>query len=193
MNINLKQIYGNWDEGYALDRHVISSTPIGYNDYGRMQFDTNRTDAGEALFLLKYRSRWDQAPPLAQAVFAHIVPKFPPIGLIVPMPPSSIRARQPVFEVANELAQLMSLTSWENILTKAPGGASLKNLVTKQDKVNALAGRITVTDAIATQGKWDALLLDDLFDSGASMEAATAALKTYSKVDKVYVAALTWK
>lgn len=193
MNVNLKQLYGNWSDGYALDRHVISSTPIGYNDHGHMQFDTKRTDAGEALFLLKYRARWDQAAPLAQAVFTHIVPKFPTVGLVIPMPPSTIRSRQPVFEVASELAQLMGLTSWESVLAKAAGSASLKNLGTKQEKVNALAGRITVSDAIPTLGKWNDLLVDDLFDSGASMEAATAALKTYSKIDSVYVVALTWR
>jgi hypothetical protein len=38
-----------------------------------------------------------------------------------------------------------------------------------------------------------ALLLDDLFDTGASMEAASAKLKTYSKINNVYAVALTWK
>src|SRR5229473_6598327 len=36
-----RKIQGRWRDGYALDLHTLSSTPIGYNEYGHMQFDTN--------------------------------------------------------------------------------------------------------------------------------------------------------
>jgi hypoxanthine phosphoribosyltransferase len=39
----------------------------------------------------------------------------------------------------------------------------------------------------------NALVLDDLFDSGASMEAACTVLRTYAKIDKIFIAAFTWK
>ena len=55
----------------------------------------------------------------------------------------------------------------------------------------ALAGRFAVNDVIVGDGKWNALLLDDLFDTGASMEAVCNALRSYRKIDKVYAAAIT--
>ena len=41
-----RQIIGKWREGYALDVHTISSTPIGHNEFGHMQFETIRSRLG---------------------------------------------------------------------------------------------------------------------------------------------------
>ncbi len=65
---------------------------------------------------------------------------------------------------------------------KRPGTAgapALKNLAGKEAKVEALKDRFTIQDGIEPQGCWNALLVDDLFDTGASMEAACAKLRTY--------------
>ena len=69
MEVNVEQLQGNWDLGYSLDKHTISSTPIGYNAYGHMQFDTIRPEVGEALFQLKYRSDYDQVPIIASQIY----------------------------------------------------------------------------------------------------------------------------
>jgi hypoxanthine phosphoribosyltransferase len=56
------------------------------------------------------------------------------------------------------------------------------------------AQRIVMNNGeITTDGRWNVLVVDDLFDSGASMDAACAVLRKYPKVGKIYVAALTWK
>lgn len=34
MAVNLRKIEGNWDLGYALDKHMLSSTFTGHNEYG---------------------------------------------------------------------------------------------------------------------------------------------------------------
>ncbi|WP_456024069.1 hypothetical protein [Pseudomonas protegens] len=52
---------------------------------------------------------------------------------------------------------------------------------------------VTNNGEITTDGCWNVLVVDDLFDSGASMDAACAVLRKYLKVGKIYVAALTWK
>lgn len=196
MEVNLRRLNGIWDDGYALDKHMKSSTFIG-NDpsNGRPRFDNIRTDAGEAVYQLKYQQKWDEAKNLAEAVFEEIIPKFPKISLIIPMPASTARQRQPVNEVASELARLMEVNSFDNIIIKAAStsGVTLKNLSTKAEKEAELEGRFSINDPISQQGKWNMLLLDDLYDSGASMEAATKALRTYPKIDKIYIAALTWK
>ncbi|MEZ2219632.1 ComF family protein [Rhizobium sp. RCC_161_2] len=195
MEVKIKRLSGNWDDGYALDKHMLSSTFVGYNASGYPMFDNHRTEAGEAIYKLKYGGVWDNSPILAKAVLDNIVPRFPGIGLVVPMPASETRARQPVNEVASDLAKLMKVTSFDGIIVKAPSatGKKLKDLGTKEAKDAELAGRFSINDAIVGNGKWNALLVDDLFDSGASMEAATKALRSYAKIDGIYVVALTWK
>ena len=69
----------------------------------------------------------------------------------------------------------------------------MKDLQAKQDKVAALGGAFTINEGfIQKTGRWNVLLVDDLYASGATMEAAAATLKAYSKVRNVYVVALTW-
>lgn len=194
MQTVVKQIFGNWDLGYALDKHSISSTPIGENEQGHMQYDTLRTEAGEATFQLKYREQWDQAAPLATAIQHTLLPLFPgKVGLVVPMPASKFRARQPVTEVASQLAGMLGVPMFDKMLVKTPNGKSLKNLKDKDEKMAALAGTISLSPVITNEGKWNVLLVDDLYQSGASLEAACAVLRTYAKIDKIYVAALTWR
>ncbi|MBY3474083.1 ComF family protein [Rhizobium laguerreae] len=195
MNIKLKKISGSWDDGYALDKHMLSSTFIGYSESGRPLFDNKRTESGEAVYRLKYKSDWSQSAILASAINQYIVPHFPAIGLIIPMPPSQVRGKQPVDAVAEELAELMGVNWFDKIIIKSPSitNKKLKDLGTREEKDAELAGRFSINDAITSEGKWNALLVDDLFDSGASMEAATNALRTYKKIDGIYVAALTWK
>lgn len=196
MKNNILTIKGNWEAGYVLDKHKISSTYIGDNESGYAQFNTIRTEVGEALYQLKYRHDFSQADPLAAEIQAHLVPRFGPIGLIVPMPATNPRPRQPVTEIAKALATRLGLTAFDNLLVKVPaavGAPALKDMVGKEAKVEALKGRFAVHDAISGQGRWNVLLVDDLYDSGASMEAACAKLRTYHKIEKIFVAALTWK
>ena len=105
MAVNLRKIEGNWDAGYALDKHIVSSVYTGDNEAGYPTFDTTRTAIGEAVFQLKYRQDWSKAGGLASAVAKSVVPLLGNIVLIVPMPASTPRSRQPVTEVALELAK----------------------------------------------------------------------------------------
>lgn len=196
MHINIRSIAGNWDEGYVLDKHVRSSVYLGDDGYGHPRFDTTRSEVGEALFQLKYRQDWSKVGPLAAEIAKSILPMLDNVGLIIPMPASHTRPRQPVHEIALELGNQTEIPVFEGIVIKSPdasGGRQLKNMNTKDEKVAALEGRFLIEDGIGNSGCWNALVVDDLFDTGASMGAVCAALRTYSKVNKVYVAALTWK
>jgi predicted amidophosphoribosyltransferase len=155
-------------------------------------FDTLRTEVGEATFRLKYRWDWSQTTPLAQAIAGNIYPKLKNVGFIVPMPASTPRARQPVVEVSEALGAIVKVPVFSNLLHKAKG-SPLKNLHTKEEKIEAIGTSFSVDDAIQGDGPWNVLLIDDLFDTGASMEAACKALRGYNKVSRIYVAALTWK
>jgi predicted amidophosphoribosyltransferase len=193
LKVELRKIVGPWDAGWVLDKHTVKSTYIGDDSQGRPQFDTVRSEVGEATFLLKYRARWDQVPALAQALAKHIWPKLDAVGFIVPMPASNKRERQPVHEVARALGQLTNTPVFENLLLRSATDRPLKDMATKEEKLAALGGRFSIRDEISNDGKWNVLLLDDLFDTGASMEEASKALRTYAKARSIYVAALTWK
>ncbi len=193
MKVSLRQIRGPWDNGWVLDKHTLRSIYLGDDEYGHPRYDTTRTEVGEATFQLKYRNDWAQAKPLAKAIADHICPKFAKVGFIVPMPASVQRTRQPVTEVAKELGALVTVPVFNNILLKAAIGTSLKNLNTKEEKIKAIGNSFSVKDEIENNGKWNVLVVDDLFHTGASMETACNVLRTYSKVRNIYVAALTWR
>lgn len=193
MIVDLREIEGPWTKGFALHKHTLSSTYIGDNEAGHPQFDTTRSEPGEAVYQLKYKSDWSKAPQLAKAIKEHIIPRLGPIGLIVPMPASTLRARQPVTEVCKALAPMIGVSVFDGtILSKTPG-APLKNMSDKAAKIAALSDQMKIADGIGGDGTWNALLVDDLFDSGASMEAACRALLGYKKIASVYAVALTWK
>lgn len=195
MHVNIKQINGNWDLGYAMDKHMLKSTFTGYNSYGHPTFNNERTEVGESVYQLKYHDAWDQIDPLAQCLYDHAVPLFTDIHLIIPMAATNPRARQPVTAITEALAQKMGngMVSFNYLLLKAAGGTPLKNLETVEEKRAAVAGAFSYDDRIGGNGPYNALIVDDLFHTGTSMEAACAALRGYNKINKIYVAALTWK
>ncbi len=193
MQVAVRQLKGDWDLGYALHKHVLKSTYLGDDEHGHPRFDNIRSEPGQALYELKYRADWTQVGPLAAQLQQSLLPLFRDVGLIVPMPASIVRARQPVTEIARELGRLAHLPVYETLVAKAPASApQLKNLTTKEQKVAALQGRFTINNVIGGDGQWNALLLDDLFDTGASMEAGCAALRSSPKIGKIYAAAITW-
>ncbi len=192
MNVTLKKVSGPGYAGYVLDKHTAHSAYIGDDEYGHPRFNTVRTEVGEATFQLKYRSDWSQVVPLAQQLADSIVPLIKRIGLIVPMPASTPRVRQPVTEVARALGKIVDIPVFEGLLLKRPG-ASLKNLDSKEAKDAANLNRFYIKDEISSEGCWNVLVVDDLYHHGSSMAAAAAALATYPKIKEVYLAALTWR
>ena len=192
MDVNIKQIEGIWTLGYSLDKHTLSSTPIGYNESGYMQFDTTRPEAGEALFQLKYRSDNSQVAVIANQLNISFGQIFSTASLIIPMPASTARNRQPVTEIATEFARLRGIPCREDLLVKTGATAPMKDIETRDDKLSALIGAFTVYDVLP-DGKYNVLIIDDLFDTGSSLEAATTVLRTYNKIRNVYVATVTRK
>ena len=192
MKVNVKEISGNWAKGYSLDKHTLKSEFIGNNSAGHPMFNNTRSEAGEALYKLKYQEGHPQAQLLALQMVESLCPNFEAIGFIVPMPASKVRPWQPVTEIALEIGKALNKPVFQNILSKAPTGQSLKDLGSKDERIKALAGKIMLNDEITSVGKWNVLLVDDRYETGASVEAACAALQGYGKVNKIYVATVTW-
>lgn len=196
MDVNLRELHGNWDKGFALHKHILSSVPVGHNQSGYMQFDNTRSEPGEALYQLKYKDDFNQVDPLAQAIRDHIAPVLGQFAMVIPMPATKQRARQPVHEITEKLSKLTDTFYANGLLLKhppVPGSPEIKNLGSKEEKVAALAGRFYLNEAcITNNGKWGALLVDDKYDTGASLEAACSILRTYAKIGQIFVATCSW-
>ena len=191
MDVNVKIIKGNWHAGYTLDKHVKSSVFLGENEFGHAEYDTIRTDVGEAMYQLKYNSDRGKIPFLVDAFIENLQSKFSSVGFIVPMPPSKCRKFQPLTELAKEIAKKMDIPLFENILIKKGEMPQIKDIESIDEKMEVLENGLSIDNGIGNEGCWDVLLIDDLYDSGASLNAAAQALKRYSKVNNIYVATFT--
>ncbi len=193
MDVNIKVMKGDWHLGYTLDKHVKSSDFLGYDALGHAEFDTIRTDVGEAIYQLKYKNNRGVIPLLVEAFIDNLKSKISSVGLIVPMPPSKRRKFQPVIELAREIATKMNISLFENLLIKKSKTPEMKNEATFEEKKEILSSVFSINDEIDGEGSWDVLLIDDLYGTGASLNTASKTLKTYSKIKNIYVAAFTRK
>lgn len=76
MEIPPRIITGNWDIGYALDIHTISSEYIGDNEYGYPQYDTIRTDLGELLYQIKYTHNYSKINVITRLIEHFVLEQF---------------------------------------------------------------------------------------------------------------------
>ena len=68
----------------------------------------------------------------------------------------------------------------------------MKDIQDREEKVETLVQAFSINDSL-NEGLYDVLIIDDLFDTGSSLEAATRVLREYSKVRNIYVATATRK
>ena len=190
MKVNVQQIFDKWDIGYSLDKHSISSVFIGNNEYGHPTFNTTRTEVGEALYQLKYNADHNKITMLAKQIVDSLGNYFQSATFIMPMPPSKPRTLQPVKEIAKQVSILMDITYNDNVLEKTSCTDQMKNISSKEERVKTLCSAFKVNDVLA-DGKYNVLIMDDLYDTGSSLEAATITLKQYTKINKIFVATVT--
>ncbi len=193
MEYNERQIFGNWDLGYTADKHIISSYIVGVNEYGHNIFDTTRTQVGESVFLLKYRHDQNQIVPLAELAVTIIGNHYPKFDFVVGAPPSQIRPYQPVDLISSKIAEILGIQYVNNFLLKQPLEAKLKDVAGKEKKLEVLRNKITVDNSVLNDGKWDVLVVDDLYDSGATLETICSSLRGSPKINRIYVIAMTRK
>lgn len=197
MNVNVQPIHGNWDVGYSLDKHMISSTFLGYDEWGHARFDNNRTDVGEAIYQLKYKDDFSQCAPIAKSLYDNIIPYLAEIHLIIAMPPSKARSQQPVPEIARELAVLTKLPFIDRFLIKSKETPQMKDIESRADKIAALQQSIQINVPLVNQTLpstgYNVLIVDDLYDTGTSLEVATSILRNCDKINKIFVATATRK
>lgn len=113
------------------------------------------------MYQLKYQGDWTQVDILAKELAVNIYPKFDKVGFLIPMPASKVRAKQPVTELTKALGKLVGKPVYENMLIKKPKGTQLKDMATKEEKIEILRDSFSVSDEISNTGTWNALLVDD--------------------------------
>lgn len=171
--INPQKIEGRWQAGVALDFHTTRSTPIGPNAQGHMQFDTLRPEIAELLYRLKYRQDRTAAQAIITTAANFLKPYRPKFDVIIPVPPSTPRALQPVTLLAQGIGAAVGLPVLNCVGTTRPP-AQLKGIEDPARRTQLLNGLYTV-DARHTARK-RVLLFDDLFRSGSTMNAITDVL-----------------
>lgn len=188
-NINPKRIPGNWRQGYALDYHTLYSQFVGHDEFGHPIFDTTRSEIGELLYRLKYKSDQAAFSAIAEASAGFILSWGIKPDAILPVPPSRQRAFQPVLELARELAAKLNITLCVDCISKVKPTPELKNLYDYDKRLAALENAFIV-DASKVKGL-SILLFDDLFRSGATLNAVTQALYAQGEAANVYALAIT--
>lgn len=192
VEINQRRLLGPWDEGYALDRHTLSSTFLGYDQFGHERFDTKRSPVGELLYQLKYKNDHTAIDPLAEAAESFLKNTCRlPIDAIVPVPPSSVRKVQPVMVVAEALAARLGVPVCTGCLTKVKQTPQLKDITDYDKRNEVLTGAFTVAPDLTT-GK-TLLLFDDLYGSGATVAHIVKVLKNTGRAKAIYLLTLTTK
>lgn len=177
--INPRKIDGPWKEGYALDQHSLKSEYVGDNEFGHPQFETTRTEIGELLFKLKYRNDQTVITDLTNAAAALLAKWKPDVDLVIPVTPSRVRAKQPVFLVGAEIAKRLNILFSSDYVTRREALPELKN-VNREERVKLLKGAHDIQKDKVKGRK--ILLFDDLFQSGSTMSAiATALLEAGAK------------
>jgi competence protein ComFC len=169
---NSQRLYGNWEDGWALDLHSLSSTALGDG-----HFNTIRTEIGDLLYRLKYRSDMSAADAIAAAVADFVRWRWQhlQIAALIPIPPSDLsRSFQPVQLIARRVGQRTGIPVKEGHLIKTKMTPGLKNIDSPDERRRLLDGAFRVRDA--TLAGQHILLFDDLYRSGTTLQASTSAL-----------------
>lgn len=190
MKSNPIKINGKWNDGYALDKHILSSYAIGINQYGHPEFDNTHTELGESIYKLKYKKLNTQADinkvlnDITDTAVNFIRQQWQiKIDAIIPMPPSVTRETQPVFLIAEELGQKLHIPVFPYFV-KRLNSNQIKNF-SRVEKAN-LTHDLFVERNKSFPNPVDILLIDDIYSSGTSANLVCESLKTDPNIRNVY-------
>lgn len=182
------RVEGSWNAGVVLDWHTTDSQIVGQNEYGYPVFDTSRTELGALLYQFKYRSDQDALQRLlvlAQEKLASEKGKF---DIVVPVPPSS-PTRTVTSQIASGLGPCLGAVVSLTALRKIRVTDELKTIVDPARRRELLEGAFSA-DRMQLEGE-RVLLVDDLYRSGATLEAATSTVFQDGGAASVAVLAIT--
>jgi ATP-dependent DNA helicase RecQ len=172
-----RKLQGSWDAGWALDFHSRFSGG-----------DWQRSGCGELAYRLKYQGDLTALPGLVDEALNLIgsYPLLKEVDLVTIVPPSMERPVNPVEAFAEALARRLGL-SVSHSLKKTRPTAQQKEMHTLAQKRANVAGAFAVQTPVEARR---ILVIDDLFDSGATLEEVTRVLRQ-SGAARVNVLTLT--
>jgi predicted amidophosphoribosyltransferase len=171
VEVNPVPVDGPWIEGFVLDRHVISSVPIGYLGE-HMQFDTTRSALGELVYQLKYRN--GPLTDIVDTAIAFVHERWNGlIDCVVSPPPSLHRTKQPAVLIAAGIAAALGVPAAPAAAVKATATPQMKNVLLHERAPLLSAAIQAGTDAV--QGR-RVLLVDDLWETGSTLRRVAEVL-----------------
>lgn len=177
-----------YDNGYALASHGQVN---GHGVYCRSM-------VGELVYRAKYHFDRDAADTIANLMVERIQQRLHAIGrsanlfaAIIPVPPSNMdRPFQLVPYIADVVAHRLGVVYDDSCLSKATHGNTVKNMKGYAEKFQVLEAAIAAVDR-RYAGK-RVLVIDDIIDSGATLDAVAGALKrSGARIVDVMVATAT--
>jgi hypothetical protein len=159
-----RPLSGPWQEGWAL----------GFNS-SFTGADWQRSPVGDLTHRLKYEADATAVQPLVEQALAlcHEHPALAAVDVLVPVPPTTTRPLDPVNAFSEGLAAALGKPLL-SALRKTRQTRPQKEMSTLVQKRNNVAGAFAVADSI--RGK-SLLVVDDLFDSGATLQEVTRVLR----------------
>ena len=188
MTLHPQGIKGSWRSGIILDWHTIDSKCIGENEFGHPIFETTRSDIGELLYRFKYKNDKGALKELLSLTCKFLVTTKGQFEVFVPIPSSNPK-RTVTKQIARGLAQCLEGQYCDSAITKQGATEELKNVNDPDRRRELLSGVFRAAPEFLN-GKI-VLLVDDLYRSGATLEAATKVAYEHGHAKAVYVFAVT--
>lgn len=182
------KLLGNWQKGLAFDLHTLASTYLGPDQYGHDRYDNTYSEMGDLVRKLKYNQ--DKSTILQIIELLQPIQGIEKLDAIIPVPSSKVRAAQPVDQIALALGEQRGVPVLTGYLAKKSGGLELKGITDPDERIAALKGTISINGTENISGK-RILLLDDLYRSGATLNACCSILTKEANIEGVSVLTMT--
>lgn len=179
---------GNWRSGKAFDLHTVSSTHLGVDEYGHDRFENTRSEMGELVYQLKYRSDRSAAQKIAELLDG--IKGIEGFDYLVPIPPTKKnRPFRPVEVIAEALGARRGVKVLPDLLIN-DGDEELKGISDPVERNERLKKAMRLNAKADIAGK-KLLLVDDLYRSGSTLTVATDLLYREGKAETVSVLTMT--
>ncbi len=181
---------GPWELGYSLDIYTKSSKLLSPVQRGFNEFETSYSSIGEVLHHLKYRRENDQASIeyLATQAALFLQSYGLRFDVIVPVPCTKSKYYPPVTLVARNIGLKMNKPIVECIEIMN-NRIQAKDKDTKQERLKLRKSQFCITSNDKIAGR-RLLLVDDLFDTGATLECLDNLLRIDGFAAEIRVMAL---
>lgn len=180
------QLFGNWEEGYALDVYIESSEYIGEDVFGHPMFDSTYSRVGALLHRMKYNGHENTSWEIV-----HLYRRFlthwmrdKRVDAILTIPPTNDRAEQPVVLFAQALSEALEIPFSPDVLEKV-SSEQAKNMPRGEKNLKG-----TIVQKLMAKRACNLLLVDDFYSSGATARECVSVLQRDERIKKIYYLAI---